>query len=242
MFKYTVAAYHKIVNDLKMLAHVFTIVVQSLMILYMTYSAIVNNGSRAINITLGALTLASLLFYLFTYGRDNKKVKRVRGLVSRGYAIAKLTINAVSLASIVYSIYVGASDISALSLVITPLMIIMWVLQVLFQFAKAYAENRLALLVDGIEMDVEFVANPIKRVKNVVHDFLGEEREAESGVSEKNRRILTKQAEEDGAIKKEKRSTRIKSFAGAIRSRLSRKDAADEDVAPTDPVRDEETV
>ena len=220
MLKYTVAACNKIVSDLKRLSHVFTVVVQSLMIVYMAYSAIVNNGSRAINIALGALTLVNLVVYLIFNRRNDKKSKRFKGAVSRGYIVFKLSLNAISLASVIYSIYVGASNVSGLTLVITPLMIIMWVLQVLFQLAKAYAENRFALFVDGLKMDFEFVISPVKKVKNAVHDFFGEEREEESGVSEKNRAVLTHRAEEDGLVKKQKRREKLISRFNVIKKKL----------------------
>lgn len=229
MLKYTLAACRRIVNDLKLLAHIFTIVVQSFMIVYMTYSAIVNNGSRIINITLGAVTFLNLVVYLITYGRSSKKAKRVKGAVSKGYVIAKLSLNAVSLASIVYSIYVGASNVSSMTMVIAPLMIIMWVLQVALQVAKSYVENRVVLFVDGFQMDFELAFKLKVKANNLVHDFFGEDREDEVIISPKNRKILEEQAIADGLNKKNKRASSRRKFFDAVRSKLTSSAEKDEE-------------
>lgn len=221
MLKYTIAACSRIVKDLKILAHTVTIIMQSVMIVYLTFAAIVGNGSRAINITLASLTAANLVFYLITYGRNDKKSKKVRGAVSRVYVWAKLSLNAISLASVIYSIYASAAYETGLTVVVAPIMIVLWVAQVLFQIIKAYVENRAALFTDGLRMDFEFVMKPVNKAKNIIHDFFGEEREEHKSASEKNKRILTAEAEEGAAAKREKRSAQRRRILEVIRSKFA---------------------
>ena len=128
MFKYTRAAVSRIVIDLKLLAHIANIVMQSFMIAYLAFSMIIGRGSMLINGILVGLTAANLVFYLVMYGRATRGAKRLRRRVSRIYVAAKLSVNIVPLASIAYSVYVGASDVTSLALIFTPLMIILWIM------------------------------------------------------------------------------------------------------------------
>ena len=224
MLKYTIAASKKIVDDLRLLANVITIVMQSFMICYLGVAIALNNGSRAINSTLCALTAINFIVYLITYGRSGKRAKSIKGAVSRSYTYIKLSLNAFSLASVIYSIYVSASSVSGITMVIAPIMILLWVAQVVFQLAKAYAENRLKLFTDALKMDFDFVLNPINKAKNLVHDFLGEEREEMKGASDRNRRILEERAEADEARRNEKIARGISKFAKAVKNRFASAD------------------
>lgn len=221
MLKYTVAASKKIVDDLRLLAHIVTILMQSFMICYLGVAIVLNNGSRIINAVLCTLTALNFIVYLVTYGRSEKRAKTIKGAVSRSYTYIKLSLNAFSLASVIYSIYVSAAEVSGITLVIAPIMILLWVAQVLFQLAKVYAENRFNLFLDALKMDFEFVLNPLNKAKNMVHDFLGEERETYKDASEKNRRILTERAEADGLKKSARRAERIGRFVDAIKNKIA---------------------
>lgn len=229
MLKYTRAAFSRIVKDLKLLTLIITVIMQSFMIAYLTASIILDKGNLIVNAILLGLTAVNFIFYLVTYGRNSRLMKKVKGRVSRTYSVAKLSVNAISLASVIYSIYVGASDITGFTMVMTPLMIILWVMQVLFQLTRAYVENRKDLLMDGIQMDFEIVVKPYMKVRNAVHDFFGDEREDEDVVSRKNRAVLEAQAEADGIAKKEKRASKRAKFWNAVRSHFNSENTSDTD-------------
>ena len=197
MLKYTIAAFHKIVADLKLIAHVATIVMQSFMTVYLVCAIIVNTGSRIINSVLLLLTVLNFIIYLVTYGKSDKLSKKAKGITSKTYKILKLSLNAISLASVIYSIYASSASINGITLVTTPIMVVLWVTQVAFELIKVYVSNRATLFINGLQMDFEFAIKPITKARNFLHDFLGEEREDEVTVPEENRRILTKQAELD---------------------------------------------
>ena len=217
MLKYTRAAVSRIVIDIRLLAHIANVVMQSLMIAYLVFSILTERGSLLINAILSALTAANLVFYLITYRRSGREAKRLRKRVSRTYVAAKLMVNIVPLASIGYSVYVGAQDVTSLALVLTPLMIILWILQVVFNLSRVYIENRAALFMDGIEMDMEFIKKPLAGVKNRIHDFFGEEREDERPISDKNRIMLEKHAEKREAERGARRARR----RAILRERIS---------------------
>ena len=97
-------------------------------------------------------------------------------------------------------------------MVTTPLMIVLWVLQVIFEIVKVYVSIRVDLVLDGLAMDFEFVTKPFMKARNVLHDFIGEEREAETSVSADNRRILTEQAGINEEEKKKKKANKPKNI------------------------------
>ena len=204
MLKYTVAAWNTIVNDMKLISKLATIIMQSFMIVYLTLGIIFTNGNVIVNSVLLGLTVVHFGLYLCTDGKKGETAKRVKGVSSKVYTYAKLMINAVSLASIIYSIYVSPDIVSSITLVTTPLMIVLWVLQLLFELVKIYVERRATLFIDGIKMDFEVVIKPLTKARNLLHDFIGEEREAEDTVTESSRRILTEQASIDEEEKKKK--------------------------------------
>ncbi len=225
MLKYTSAAIHKIINDLILLAHVSTIVMQVFMILYLTVAIIIGSGSLPINLALVTVNAVGLTVYLITYGKKDKKSKASKDITERVCTWAKIILNAISLASVIYTIYATSEEVTRLTLVLTPLMIIMWVLQVSIELVKQFVTRRARLFLDGIRMDFEFIAKPIIHTKNFINDMMGEEKESTDIVSVENRRILTEQAERD---KKERASresifSKTRRFFGGLVMRVWRR-------------------
>ena len=212
MLKYTVAAFSRIKRDLEILSKFAAILMQSFMTVYLTLAIVFDNGSRVINSILLGLTVVHFTLYLIFDGKKTKLAKKVKGYNSKIYTYSKLALNAVSLASVIYSIYVSPDVISSITMVTTPLMIVLWVLQVLFEVVKVYVSVRADLVLDGLAMDFEFATKPIVKARNVLHDFIGEEREPETSVSAENRRILTEQAEINEEEKKKKKAERPKNI------------------------------
>ena len=205
MLKYTMAAFNKTVKDLRLFAHIATIVMQSFMLAYLATAIIFENGNRIINAVLASLTVINFVIYLITYGKEDKKSKKVKGTSQKTYVYTKLFLNAISLASVIYSIYVSAENVTGITMVTAPIMIVLWIAQVALEVIKIYVSRCSALFLDGLEMDFEFVLKPMTKARNVLHDFIGEEREDEDNVSARNRAILTEQAGVDEAARQQKK-------------------------------------
>lgn len=208
MFKYTIASVNKIVGELRSLAHVMSVLTALFMILYLTVACILDIGYLALNIVLLALTVANFVTYLVVRYRSDRKVKRVGNRVNHACKISKIFLNLLSLATVVYTVAVNPESVSTFRLVMLPLMIIMWVLQFALEVISLYIESRLALFVDGIQMDLEGIIKPALRVKNAVNTFIGEEEVDTEIVSARSRKILSEQAAEDEA-KRERRKTKL---------------------------------
>jgi hypothetical protein len=204
MFKYTFAAYHKIVDDLKRLTFLVTVSLHLLYISYFIFAICTNAGFLAVNITLLVITAAYLCFYLITKGRYDDKSSNAKGKVTKIYKAIKFAVVTVNLAITIYTVCVTVENITLPSLVLTALMVIGWIFQVILSLAFAFVKTEFELLIDGIEADFEFAYNAKVTVSNVFKRIKGEEiEERKEIISDKNREILKKQAAKDKESKKQ---------------------------------------
>lgn len=212
MFKYTKAAINRINADLKRLANLATILMQSVMIIYLVISMIVEQGKLIVNAILAAITATYFVVFLIHLGKEDKRSKENMRINTKIYFWSRIIINAFNLGSVIYSIYISASNVSPITYIITPILIILWVGQVALEVIKEYVKNRFVLFVDGLEMDFEFIIKPVNQAKSFFDGLIGEHHEEVEYVSEKNRRILEEQAGCDSEAKKKEPSYLIKLF------------------------------
>lgn len=205
MLKYTLASTNKIKDEIRLMVHIINIVTSAFMIVYLALISIFEIGYLIPNVILLALTLVDFLTYLLTYRTTCKKKKSVKSVITHVYRISKILLNAISLAIIIYTICFDPLSVNSILLVVVPLMIILWIMQLVFEVLSLYVRSRVDLFVDGIQMDFEAVIRPINKVRNAVLGAIGEDEESDDPVSEHNRAILEEQAREDGERRKVKR-------------------------------------
>ena len=205
MLKMTRAAYHTIKDELSSISFFITLVSSLIMTAYLVYSAVVGNGERVINIVLCALTVVNFITYVMMRRTEKRAVKYARKWIKHICKIAKLSINAIWLGIIVYAAAVTPEQVSTISLVLLPLMIIFWVMQAVLEALTLYVSNRMELFINGLQLDFAPVITPIAKVKGIVGSVMGEEMEEDEPVSPHNERILRHRAEQDEAGKGERR-------------------------------------
>ena len=210
MIKYTMSAYRIIKQELISVSFLVTLISSLMMLAYLTYSAIVGNGERVINVVLCVITAVNFLTYIFMRRAEKKAIKHARKWIKHTCRITKLCINAVSLGIIIYAAAVAPEQVSAISLVLLPLMIILWVLQAILEIVTLYTTSRLELLINGLQMDAAPILTPVAKVKGIVGAVMGEEAEEEEPISPRNERLLKRRAEQDAALKGERRSEAFK--------------------------------
>lgn len=210
MLKYTMASYRIIKQELSSISFLVTLVSSLMMLAYLIYSAIVGNGERVINIVLCAITAINFFTYIFMRRAEKRSVKYARRWIKHTCKIAKLGINAVSLGIIIYAAAVTPEQLSTISLVLLPLMIIFWVLQAILEIVTLYVTGRMELFMNALQMDFEPIMTPIAKVKGFVGTVIGEEAAEEDGISAHNMRLLKRRAEQDAALKGERRRETLK--------------------------------
>ena len=196
MFKNTVAACHIIAKEIRIFARVATSLYTIFMIAYLLYSAIVNDIT--IKYVLAAIIGMSYLANLFLGSKKSKEAQTVKNNIRHLSAFAKLVLNAVSLATILYAIQTAPDTVGRLQAIVLPLLILVWILQLLLELCSLYIESRLTLLIDGLEMDFE----PAIKAKIFVHNAFGGN-DPKLHISDHNRKMIENQVIEDLNEKKE---------------------------------------
>ncbi len=202
MFDYTKAAIEKLKEDFKRFGFIYSVIVQVIYILYLAY-AIAN--SKAIfwaNVTLGAICLAYFIFYIVTHGKIDKKSKNTKKSIRRLQKYSRLLIKAFTLGTTIYSIYYTALDVTVISVVLSSLMLVGWILQVLFEIARYFFETRADIFMVGLSTDVQKITKPITTVKNIFS--LKKSEEKEEIVPTKALTILENKVQLKKSLKKEK--------------------------------------
>jgi len=156
MVDYSRAAIAIVLDDLKKWSRSFKIVFSIFTLIYLSYVLIVKEGNFYVNIILLCLYIIYTVFVLCTL---NKKMKKTKRIVARGYKWSKLAIRAFTLCSMMYGIYVAAANIDAISIIFATLMIILWVLEVLLEVLIFVIEPKVKLIIAGVLTDAKPIIN-----------------------------------------------------------------------------------
>lgn len=214
MFKYTRASIDAIIEDIKKYYYTFKFGSLLFTIAYFSYAAIMQYSYLWVNI---ALLIFFILYGIFELATINKNYRLAKKHIRRTYRWTKIIINTITLAGVVYGIYLANYSSSAISIILATLMIILWVLQVLFEIVLEIIENRRDLVIDawnedinvmkdGVQTVKETVMKPINSVNNFIKRVKGEEVEEPEEPKESKERKKSKSIQRlDEIIEKKKR-------------------------------------
>lgn len=180
MFDYTRAAVDKTISDCKAFAHIYSIAVQILYIVYLIYAIFAPAGIVWVNIALLSVSLCYFVFYLVTHGKNGKAKKELKVTAKHAYKIFKLSMRAFALCVMVYGIYIATTHITTVSVILAALAVVGWTLQVIFELAIYFIESHARLIMAGVEADKENLTRPIKAVSDFVKKLSGKEEEPKS--------------------------------------------------------------
>ena len=202
MFKHTMASVNIIKSELSLLSYIANIISAVFMMGYLIFASVWGRGFLAVNIILGVLTAANFLTYLITRNKCGKESKRVRKFVKHFYNISRIILNAIPLATILYILAFTAEEVSRIEMVLLPVLILIWLFQVVLEISSLYIQSRFTLFVDGIEMDIENAIKPILKLRNMINGTDAEARLEGDKISEHNRTVLTEKVEESDGLSK----------------------------------------
>ena len=198
MLSYSKAAVSIILDDFKKWSNALKIGFSVFTLIYFAYVFVMTKGNFYANVILVILYSVYTVFELVTYKKTMKKTKKI---VVRSYKWSKLLIKAVTLASTLYGIYIAASNVDGISIILATLMIVVWVLQALFEVVILVMEPKIKLIFAAVVTD----AKPLIGIHNFFHkreeDWIVDYKEYEREID-----ILSEKIEE---TKKSKRK-RIK--------------------------------
>lgn len=193
MFDYTKAAWQKTKEDLNKLGFAINLSLELIYIAYLIYAIIIGSGLFIINIILGILCIAHLVFYLSItkFGKDPacENCKFLKKWIASLFKWSKRVIRLVTISFAVYDI-ITTDENDLISLLLTGFMIIGWILGIIADVVIKILKDRVTLMIDGIEMDVL----PAIKILNFFKKMRGEEVE-ENIISSKNESVLKEKAE-----------------------------------------------
>ncbi len=189
MFKHTMASVNIIKGELSLISYIVNIISSVFMLGYLIFATVMDRGILAVNITLLTLTAVNFVTYLITRKRNGSSSKKIKKFVKHFYNVSRIILNAIPLGTVLYLLAFTEEEISRIETVLLPLLILVWLAQVVLEISSIYIESRITLFVDGLKMDIE----PIIKIKNA---FSGESsRTVDLNVSDSNRAFLTDEAE-----------------------------------------------
>ena len=203
MLEYTKAALKKTVDDFRRLDYIRNVVTQVLYVAYLAYAIFAPAGKLWANVPLFVLSLGYLIVFLVsTTSNATQTQKRVKQICKAVYNRCKQIIKLLTLVVMVYGIYATTTHVTPISVVLSALMIVGWVLQVVFEVILKYFLNRAHFILEGMEADYENMLKPVKSVGNFFKKVAGKEIEPEKEKS-KNRLWLDDQVAQTKAAKKQ---------------------------------------
>lgn len=172
MFKYTKAAVDIIIEDIKKYCNIFKYGSMIFTFAYFIYALYTNNGNVIVNIVLISLFFLYTVLDILTHNKDFKLLKKI---IRRSYKSIKLLTKTFSLGVMIYGIYMATTNVSPISIILATLMIILWVLQLLFEIVIEIFNDKKDLLIAGWNKDIENLKKPVTTVNNFIKKVKGEE-------------------------------------------------------------------
>lgn len=194
MFDYTKTAVNKIIADFKKFFYRFSVGAQIVYIAYLIYALIANAKLWIVNTVLLTLSVAYFLFFLIATAKDANKTlkKRVKTIFKR----CKQVIKFFTLGVMLYGIWQTSTNADPLSVILTALMIVGWVLQILFEVILTFFLNKVNFVWEAVQADKDEITKPVKSVGNFFKRITGREVEEEPKEPTKNRLLLDGMVEE----------------------------------------------
>ena len=176
MLDYTKMAIKQTIADLKRTDYVRNIITQLVYIFYLVYTLIVRTGYFAFNIALLALSVAYLIFFLvMTSCGKSPEGKQVKRVTTGIFVWCKRLIKLFTLGLTIYGICTAVEHVSAVSVILAALMIVGWLLQIVFEVLIKILTNRVTLITDALEADIDNIIKPFKTVGNFFKKVTGHE-------------------------------------------------------------------
>ena len=217
MFDYTKTVIQKIKSDFNALVALFQFSTQVFYMLYLAYALIKGTGIWWINLLLLLLSIAFFVFsVLKKTGRLQDKTKNKQ--VKRVYLWCKRIIKLYPIGLMVYTVYATTQNVDTLSVLLTALMIVGWVLGIVFELLTYFLVSRFEMIIEGVKADCEDLP--------VIGNFVKKKNDAGNPATppSKHRQWLNKKVSEKRALRKqEKEEKKAQAKLEKQRARLERK-------------------
>lgn len=170
MFDYTKTAIDLIIQVFKKVIFWVSLCSQIFSIVYLIYALCVSAGNPIINALLLTIAVGSFGYFVYTYTKENRE--KNGDTVKHIFSFSKIIIKFFNLAIIIYGFYT-ASTVAPITIIVTVLAIICWILQVLFEILAILVGYIKAFLLDAIQADLEGFKKPFTSTGNFFKRLVG---------------------------------------------------------------------
>ncbi len=154
MFANTKVAWLKLRRFLRAVAWVFNYGMNALMIIYLSLAIAFDIGNFIANVILLPTTVAIFIITII-FGRVEKKpIKRRLRTTKKVLNWGKIAINAFSLGVTLYGMFIAASMVSPISIILTTLLIIVWMIKFVVELVTEILEYFMKLFIKSFTQDI----------------------------------------------------------------------------------------
>ena len=207
MLDYSLTAFQKIKKDFLRIKRFFDVVIPLFPIAFLTYSVITTAIDKSFMVWVNALSLllavAYYIFHLFvTFRKTDKELKKA---VKTAYKICVRAIKFFTLAVTLYGLWISIDDVNPLSMILTILSLVGWLLQVVLDIILHIINSYANFIKEAIMADIEELKKPVTTVSNFFKKMTGKEVEEKevSKTREKLDELVSERKEEIKNLKME---------------------------------------
>lgn len=169
MLDNTRQAWDRLKKDLNALKYLFLYGFNSLLLIYYILMVILQKGNVVANAILLCLSFSSFCFaVVLDINALKKQEKRNFKKGKHVLTTLKILIKAYTLGASLYAMYVSTVGVNAVSIIITTLLILLWVISVLVEIIVLIFELEYYRMLDAIEKDFHAFIQVKKGVEKVV--------------------------------------------------------------------------
>ncbi len=168
MLDYTKTVIQKIKSDFNALVALFQFATQIFYMLYLVYALLKGTGILWVNLVLLGLSVAFFAFSVCMKIGKFEPSKQANKRVKQVYTWSKRVIKLYPIGLMTYTVYATTQSVDTLSVILTALMIVGWVLGIVFELITYFLVSRFEFILEGVKADFEGfskVGNFFKRLK-----------------------------------------------------------------------------
>lgn len=181
-FDNTRDAFRKLKGYFKGIKWVTSYGTHGLMIIYLSLALAFSLGNLVANAICLPITIAILITTIvFTIGErkwtERRRAKRKLRKAKNWLKAGKILVSAYSLGVTLYGMFIAASMVSPISIVLTTLLIIMWVVNLVVEICNVLADKLIDLFEESLRKDLQWITdskNFVSEKADIVKESFGE--------------------------------------------------------------------
>lgn len=192
MFDLTQAAFKKTLNDFRKIVYATGVLTQSVYLVYLAYTLIMQKGNPIVNGILAGISLFYLIFHLLTteFGKSPDGKKNLTKPVALAVKWSKKAIALYNIGVALYGLTLTAKAVTPFALILNALMLVGFLFGLIFDVIIHVVKKRAELFITGFNEDIKILKQPADKVGNFFKKLTGQEVETPPQKTAKEQKTL----------------------------------------------------